>query len=225
MDNKNDKNGVKLLYLFYGAIIFVPQVILTALDKPWQTSLIFLASSIIVLIIMNPTPFKEFSIQKDGLTVKLQEAEQIITEAYATIDMMKESMDPIIRLQANILKRSGTFDQMDVYELLQARDSLLELTEYLGLDKTGQYFSDETKYRIAIGAREEIVRILSNRDNYTYSERESVQKDKIASELRSEFEKDLKGFREMILDRFSLLGNYESKERIKKMIGLIEDCI
>lgn len=193
MDNKNDKNGqkngVKLLYLFYGAIIFVPQVILTALDKPWQTSLIFLASSIIVLIIMNPTPFKEFSIQRDGLTVKLQEAQKVINEAYATLDMLKSSMDPIIRLQADILKTSGTFNSMSTREYLRVKRELIEVANQLELEDAAKYFNDETKKRISGAATSEILELFFQK--YRLEEENLAQ---LESDLYGMFSNDFENF-------------------------------
>lgn len=164
-DENKQTNGFKITYLFYFLIIFVPQIVLAIFDKPWQTSLIFLVSSILFLIIMNPAPFKEFSIQKDGLTVKLQEAQKVISEAYATLDMLKKSMDPIIRLQADILKTSGTFNSMSTREYLRVERELIEVANQLDLDDAAKYFSDETKNRISRAANSEILELLFKKNH------------------------------------------------------------
>lgn len=143
-------------------IILAPQIGIVILNREWYVHLIFLFSSIATVILANPAPFKELTLSKEGLVIKLKEA---IVEAYATIDMMRNAMEPVIKLQADIIKTSGTFDTMSTKEFLRAKEELTHLANELGLDNASEYFECETAPRIVTQARYELMNIFFDSDS------------------------------------------------------------
>ncbi|MDT2635685.1 hypothetical protein P7D52_07970 [Enterococcus dongliensis] len=143
-------------------IILAPQIAMVILNKEWYVHLIFLFSSLATVILANPAPFKELTLSKEGLAIKLKEA---IVEAYATIDMMRSAMEPVIKLQADIIKISGTFDTMSTKEFLRAKEEMIHLANELGLDSAAEYFDYETAKRIVTQARYELTNFFFDSDS------------------------------------------------------------
>ena len=197
-------------------VIFGPQCILTYFDKQWQTNLIFLASSVLFLFILNPDVLTELTIQKDGVSFKLREA---IKEAYATIDMIKQTMDPIIRLQADIVKTSGTFNSMTVEELLRAKSEMMDLADQLDLKDAQNYYSDETWPRISGAATSELLDLFFAKHHLNGED----QFGKTASKLRTLFYESFDQFVDLANELASKITDNDDRNRAKYLISVSEE--
>ena len=73
-------------------IMFIPQIILIYLGKPYQIMIVCLGCSIITCAFLQDK-VNILRLGKNGIELDMKKA---INEAYATIDNIKELMDPII---------------------------------------------------------------------------------------------------------------------------------
>lgn len=134
-------------------IIGVPQLYLVIKDKPWQVNMIALISTTVILVFWNFKEFKEFTLKKDGLSIKLKQA---VEEAYATIDFVKNAMAPIIKLQADLIETSGTFKSISAERHIEIIEELESASIALGLNDEAIRLVKQTKNRLVIQARSEI---------------------------------------------------------------------
>lgn len=81
-------------------IMFIPQIILVYLGKSYQIMIIFLACSIIVCVLFLQDKVNILRLGKNGIELDMREA---INEAYATIDNIKELIDPIINYDLQLM--------------------------------------------------------------------------------------------------------------------------
>ena len=112
-------------------IMFIPQIILVYLGKSYQIMIIFLACSIIVCAFLQDK-VNILRLGKNGIELDMREA---INEAYATIDNIKELMDPIINY--NLQSMAGedlAFEGTNLEERLTFFRKARKLAEKLNID-------------------------------------------------------------------------------------------
>ncbi|MEF7420374.1 hypothetical protein V4W98_12615 [Enterococcus faecium] len=150
--------------LFIIIIVGAPQYYLIKKDVSWQTMLIALIASVIILFFANLNFFNEMTIKKDGLSLKLREAKQIVTEAYATMDTIRNSMEPLINFQYDMIDK-GYFPEYIKYEDVQETiNKLVSVAENLNLDETTKNIFSTKKYIVARQAAYNVIFFFETRN-------------------------------------------------------------
>lgn len=122
--------------LFTIIIIGAPQYYLLHRNLSWQIMLIVLIASVLILVFSNLNLFTEMTIKKDGVSLKLREAQKIVDQAYASMDLMKSSMEPVIKFQFEMIEK-GYFPTYVQYEdVLKTIESLESVAENLNMDES-----------------------------------------------------------------------------------------
>lgn len=133
--------------------------------------------------------------------------------------MIKQTMDPIIRLQADIVKTSGTFNSMTVEELLRAKSEMMDLADQLDLKDAQNYYSVETWPRISGAATSELLDLFFDKHNLNGED----QFGKTASKLRTLFYEEFDQFVDLANELASKIIDNGDRNRAKYLISVIEE--
>lgn len=113
-------------------IIFVPQIILVYLGKSYQIMIIFLVCSITVCVLFLQDKVNTLRFGKNGIELDMREA---INEAYATIDNIKELIDPIINYNLQLMAGEDlAFEGTNLEERIAFFRKARELAKKLNID-------------------------------------------------------------------------------------------
>ena len=129
--------------LFIIVVIGAPQYYLIQEKLSWQYMLLGLIVSVVILFFINLNHFTEMTIKKDGVSLKLREAQEIVNQAYASMDLIKDSMEPVIEFQYDMISK-GYYPMYVKYEDVQETINKLEsVAKNLNMyDSTRSIFSN-----------------------------------------------------------------------------------
>lgn len=185
-------------------IIGVPQLYLVINDKPWQVNMITLISTTVILVFWNFKEFKELTLRKDGLSIKLKQA---VEEAYATIDFVKDAMDPVIELQIEYMKNSILLFDMETERCIEIIEKLTNNAEAMGLNDQVNRIKGETKHVLFVLAARDLLKIYS----------------KIFEEIPIELNDLIYNKPKEAVNKLeSLVDNFENKEDIRRWNWLLK---
>ncbi|PZL78232.1 hypothetical protein CI088_00235 [Enterococcus plantarum] len=185
-------------------IIGVPQLYLVIKDKPWQVNMITLISTTVILVFWNFKEFKELTLRKDGLSIKLKQA---VEEAYATIDFVRDAMDPVIEIQIEYMKNSILLFDMETERCIEIIEKLTNNAEAMGLNDQVNRIKGETKHVLFVLAARDLLKIYS----------------KIFEEIPIELNDLIYNKPKEAVNKLeSLVDNFENKEDIRRWNWLLK---
>ena len=89
--------------IFTLLVIFLPQAILVYLHESWLVMLIFMFGSVISCLFFLQYQIKHMKLGKDGFEFDTERIEKAINDAYATIDMVKDTIEPILEYTMRLM--------------------------------------------------------------------------------------------------------------------------
>lgn len=120
------KNFIETIF-----IMLIPQIILVYLGKSYKIMAVFLVCSIISCVFLQDK-VNILRFGKNGIELEMRKA---INEAYATIDNIKELMDPIINYNLQLMAGEDlAFEGTNLEERLTFFRKARKLTEKLNID-------------------------------------------------------------------------------------------
>lgn len=121
-------------------LIFVPQLLLLYIETDWQTKAIFLICSLTICILFFQDRIKALKIDKTGL---LFEFRDMISNVNATLDDLRETIQPILIINLNAITASTRW-----LSGINHESAMLFFRKALAIQKRLKLESDDLKYAI-----------------------------------------------------------------------------
>lgn len=169
----------KVIYIvFVLAVLFVPQILSIKFQQPWSVMLILFACSFVTVMLSSNNQIKHFKLGASSLEIDTERIEKAINDAYATIDMVKDSIAPILEYTLRLMPGEdiafgGTEPEErirffnEVVRLMKSYSiSGEDLTEALIKARSSVVYSFDNDLSYVPGIRKHLSRIFT-RDRYS----------------------------------------------------------